>query len=188
MKDIMEDTVRTAIVSSPLGDLLLTTRDGRLAGVDLLEASTGYDPGDAPDARVTVATGGRSTRAAGPAGCRDGLLEARRQLEAYFAGRLRAFALPLDARGTSFQLQVWEALRAIPYGVTISYSELARRIGRPSAARAVGRAVGQNPLAIVVPCHRVVGSGGALTGFAWGIERKRRLLEFEAAVASARQP
>ena len=188
MKDIMDETIRRAIVSSPLGDLLLTTRDGRLAGVDLLEASAGCDPGDAPGTPVAVTAGGRGTRAAGPAGCRDSLLETRRQLETYFAGRLRVFALPLGARGTPFQLQVWEALRAIPYGVIVSYSELARRIGRPSAARAVGRAVGQNPLAIVVPCHRVVGAGGALTGFAWGIERKRWLLELEAAVGDASHP
>jgi methylated-DNA-[protein]-cysteine S-methyltransferase len=174
MEDTVDDTTRTAILSSPLGDLLLTTRHGGLVAVDLMEASLGCDPGDV-----------RGTRAPGPAGRQDTLLEARRQLEAYFVGRLQAFALPLSPRGTPFQLQVWEALRAIPYGATVSYSELARRIGRPSAARAVGRAVGQNPLAIVVPCHRVVGANGTLTGFAWGIERKRRLLELEASVAHA---
>jgi methylated-DNA-[protein]-cysteine S-methyltransferase len=170
VKGTMDDTVRTATVSSPLGDLLLTARDGGLAGVDLTEASPGR--GDwAP-----------CVRAAEPAGRQDTLFEARQQLAEYFAGRLQAFALPLSPRGTPFQLLVWEALRAIPYGATVSYSELARRIGRPSAARAVGRAVGQNPLAIVVPCHRVVGASGALIGFAWGIERKRRLLELEATV------
>ena len=168
----MDHTVRTATLSSPLGDLLLTARDGALAEIALMEATPECGRIGAPAASAGEA-----------AGRPDALAQARRQLEAYFAGRLRSFDVPLSPRGTRFQLQVWEALRAIPYGTTVSYSELARRIGRPSAARAVGGAVGQNPLAIVVPCHRVVGANGALTGFAWGVDRKRRLLELEAAFA-----
>jgi methylated-DNA-[protein]-cysteine S-methyltransferase len=171
-EDTMDDTVRTVTLSSPLGDLLLTVRDGALAQIDLTEATPGRGGIDAP-ASSAVEKSGRI----------DALAEACRQLEAYFAGRLRTFDVPLRPRGTAFQLEVWEALRAIPYGTTVSYSEIARRIGRPSAARAVGRAVGQNPLGVVVPCHRVVGASGALTGFAWGLDRKRRLLKFEATVA-----
>jgi methylated-DNA-[protein]-cysteine S-methyltransferase len=110
--------------------------------------------------------------------------EARRQLEAYFAGELRDFDLPLAPEGSEFQLRVWEQLRAIPYGETISYGELARRVGDPAAARAVGLANGRNPLPVIVPCHRVIGADGSLTGFGGGLERKRRLLELEAGVAS----
>jgi len=104
------------------------------------------------------------------------------QLGEYFTGERRDFELPLrtpSTVGTPFQRRVWEALRAIPYGETISYAELATRLGQPSAVRAVGGAVGRNPWGIVVPCHRVVGSGGTLTGFAGGLARKRWLLEHE---------
>lgn len=105
--------------------------------------------------------------------------EAVRQLRAYFAGRLRTFDLPLAPRGTPFQLAVWQALRGIAYGDTCSYGELAARIGRPTASRAVGAANGRNPLPIIVPCHRVVGSDGALTGFGGGLPIKQALLELE---------
>lgn len=104
------------------------------------------------------------------------------QLREYFTGERRAFELPLrtpSKEGTPFQRRVWEALRAIPYGKTISYGDLATRLGQPSAVRAVGGAVGRNPWGIIVPCHRVVGTGGALTGFAGGLARKRWLLEHE---------
>jgi methylated-DNA-[protein]-cysteine S-methyltransferase len=107
------------------------------------------------------------------------LAAAREQLEAYFAGSLREFDLPLAPAGTPFQLRVWEALRRIPFGETISYSVLARRIGAPDAVRAVGAANGRNPLPIIVPCHRVIGADGSLTGFGGGIERKRWLLDHE---------
>jgi methylated-DNA-[protein]-cysteine S-methyltransferase len=103
------------------------------------------------------------------------------QLDDYFAGRRDAFELPLDLQaGTPFQQSVWNALCSIAPGATTTYGELGRRIGRPEAARAVGAAVGRNPLSIVVPCHRVVGSDGALTGYAGGIERKTALLAHEA--------
>lgn len=105
--------------------------------------------------------------------------EAERQLRAYFAGRLRAFDLPLDARGTEFQKSVWSELARIPYGETRSYGELALRLGNPTASRAVGAANGRNPLSIVIPCHRVIGASGKLTGFAGGLEAKRVLLALE---------
>jgi len=102
-----------------------------------------------------------------------------RQLNAYFAGELREFEIPLLLEGTEFQKRVWKALLAIPYGETISYGELAKKIGEPKAVRAVGAANGQNPIPIIVPCHRVIGSDGSLTGFGGGIENKKRLLELE---------
>lgn len=111
------------------------------------------------------------------------LREAQAQLEAYFAGRLAAFDLPLDPRrGTPFQQTVWQALRDIPRGRTLSYGQLAARVGRPTAMRAVGAAVGRNPLSVFVPCHRVVGSAGALTGYAGGLSRKTALLRLEGAL------
>ena len=107
------------------------------------------------------------------------LAETTRQLRAYFAGDLSAFDLPLDARGTDFQKSVWAELSHIPFGETRSYGELARAIGRPSASRAVGADNGRNPISIVVPCHRVIGTNGALTGFAGGLDAKRTLLALE---------
>lgn len=107
------------------------------------------------------------------------LLKAERQLQEYFAGSRRAFDLPLDMRGTTFQKDVWEALLAIPYGETRSYGQLAKQLGRPSASRAVGAANGRNPISIVVPCHRVIGSSGKLTGFAGGLDVKAQLLDME---------
>ena len=106
--------------------------------------------------------------------------EAIAQLEDYLAGRLRRFDLALVPEGTPFQREVWSALTAIPYGETISYTELARRVGRPAAVRAVGAANGRNPIPIVIPCHRVIGANGSLTGFGGGLSIKRRLLDLEA--------
>ena len=106
-------------------------------------------------------------------------VETKRQLAAYFAGELTAFDLPLAPQGTPFQLSVWRALRRIPYGDTVSYGAIAQAIGRPSASRAVGAANGANPLPIVVPCHRVIGSTGKLTGFGGGLDTKARLLALE---------
>ena len=109
--------------------------------------------------------------------------DAREQLGAYFAGELTEFRLPLAPRGTPFQLAVWEALRAIPYGTTATYGEIAAAVGRPpSASRAVGAANGSNPIAVIVPCHRVIGAGGSLVGFGGGLARKRRLLQLEGAI------
>jgi O-6-methylguanine DNA methyltransferase len=118
----------------------------------------------------------------------DVLDAAARQLTAYFAGDLRAFDLPLAPSGTPFQQRVWRALLEIPFGRTQSYSELAALIGAPGAARAVGLANGRNPLAIIVPCHRVIGAGGGLVGYGGGLERKRWLLDFEAGIAEPRLP
>lgn len=109
------------------------------------------------------------------------LSEAAAQLTAYFAGELETFELSLDNhKGTAFQQQVWQALRTIPFGQTVSYGDIARQINAPTAVRAVGAANGKNPLAIVVPCHRVIGANGSLTGYAGGIDNKRWLLAHEA--------
>lgn len=107
------------------------------------------------------------------------LLKAEGQLSEYFTGKRKSFSLPLDMRGTPFQNSVWEALLAIPFGETRSYGELAKQLGNPRATRAVGAANGRNPISIVVPCHRVIGSSGKLTGFAGGLDVKARLLELE---------
>ena len=116
---------------------------------------------------------------------------AAKQLEQYFAGRRTEFELPLRMHGTTFQKRVWRELQRIPFGGIISYGELARRIGKPTASRAVGAANGKNPLSIVVPCHRVIGSSGSLVGFGGGLPRKERLLKHESRIADdgpARRP
>jgi methylated-DNA-[protein]-cysteine S-methyltransferase len=107
------------------------------------------------------------------------LIEAERQIGEYFAGTRKAFTVPLDFRGTEFQKSVWAALLAIPYGETRSYAEIARAVGRPTAFRAVGAANGRNPISIIAPCHRVIGTNGALTGFAGGLKAKELLLGLE---------
>lgn len=152
---------RYTILPSPIGALVLAGVEGRLACI-------GFPTGKG--AVTPRADWERDDTAFGPA---------RDQLDAYFAGRRTRFDLDLAPRGTPFQLEVWQALTGIPPGTTISYGELARRIGRPNASRAVGAANGANPLPIVVPCHRVIGAGGALTGFAGGLETKRFLLALE---------
>lgn len=108
------------------------------------------------------------------------LAETEKQLREYFDGDRREFTVPLDARGTTFQRSVWDALRGIPFGETRSYAGLARQLGSPDATRAVGAAIGRNPVSIIVPCHRVIGSSGKLTGFAGGLAAKGFLLELEA--------
>jgi len=107
------------------------------------------------------------------------LLETERQLNEYFAGKRTSFSLPLDFRGTDFQKAVWQALLTIPFGETRSYAQIAAQVGNPTAVRAVGAANGRNPISIIAPCHRVIGSSGKLTGFAGGLETKARLLELE---------
>jgi methylated-DNA-[protein]-cysteine S-methyltransferase len=107
------------------------------------------------------------------------LSSAARQLDAYFAGRLRTFDVALDMTGTLFQQAVWEALRALPFGATSTYSEIAQRVAKPAAIRAAGTAIGRNPISIIVPCHRVLGASGGLSGYAGGLERKRYLLALE---------
>jgi O-6-methylguanine DNA methyltransferase len=157
------ETVTTTI-DSPVGPLTLTASDGALTRVHM---------------RLQ-----RHTPHRAPAAWRrdDGAFaQAKDQLDAYFAGTRTAFDLPLAPSGTEFQRRVWAALCEIPYGETISYGELARLVGRPDAARAVGLANGRNPLAVVVPCHRVIGADGSLTGYGGGLDRKRWLLGHEAA-------
>lgn len=104
---------------------------------------------------------------------------AAEELEAYFAGRVRTFSVPLDLQGTEFQKQVWQALREIPYGTSVCYSQIAQKIGRPKAVRAAAQAIGHNPCLILVPCHRVLGKKGALTGFSAGLDLKEQLLQLE---------
>jgi methylated-DNA-[protein]-cysteine S-methyltransferase len=146
---------------SPIGELLAVGDREALSG---LYMQAGRRP-------VTVP--GSWERDAAPFG------ELREQLGEYFAGDRREFDLALAPEGSELQLRVWEALREIPYGETESYGELAVRIGHPGSARAVGAANGRNPISIVVPCHRVIGASGSLTGYAGGVERKRLLLELE---------
>ena len=104
---------------------------------------------------------------------------AKQELNAYFTGELTTFSVPLDWQGTRFQESVWQALLAVPYGKTVTYGDVARAIGRPRSSRPVGGAVGKNPLPIIVPCHRIIGSDGSLTGFTGGLDIKIRLLELE---------
>ena len=113
--------------------------------------------------------------------------EAMRQLRAYFDGELKEFDLPLAPSGTAFQLKVWRTLQSIPYGETWSYGKLARRIQRPDAPRAVGGANGQNPIPVIIPCHRVIGADGSLTGFGGGLPIKRKLLALEGALPGSAQ-
>lgn len=152
-------------VQSPIGRLLLRGDGQTLHGLHMLQ---GRHP-------VAVDPDWRRSKAA--------FAEVESQLEEYFAGQRRTFELDLMLQGTPFQRRVWEALREIAYGETVSYGEIARRVGQPSAARAVGIANGANPIAVVVPCHRVIGANGTLTGYGGGIERKRFLLELERAPA-----
>ena len=155
------EATRYAPLESPIGELLLTIDgEGRLTRLRL-PGHTSTPPADwVRDASA--------------------LAEPRRQLAAYFAGELEDFDLPLAPGGTPFQLQVWRALCAIPYGATASYGEIARAVGQPAAARAVGKANNRNPIAIVIPCHRVIGADGSLTGYGGGLDRKRHLLALEA--------
>ena len=160
-------------IDSPVGPLLLAAGDDGLRAIEF-----------------------QASRHPGPRGddWREGdhplLREARAQLDEYFAGERRGFDLPLAPRGTEFQRATWQALASIPYGSTISYAELATRVGRPKAMRAVGAANGRNPLPIVLPCHRVIGADGSLTGFGGGLPTKQFLLSLEGAqpASSASRP
>ncbi|MFJ4870295.1 methylated-DNA--[protein]-cysteine S-methyltransferase [Streptomyces sp. NPDC088757] len=157
--------VRHTVVDSPYEPLTLVAVDGVLSRVHM--TGQRHRPPEetfgAPDPRP--------------------FREAIRQLDAYFAGELTAFDLPLHLVGTPFQLRVWERLSLIPYGETRTYGELAEELGSPGAPRAVGLANGKNPVSIVVPCHRVIGAGGGLTGYGGGLDRKQRLLAFESGAA-----
>ena len=155
---------------SPVGELLITANESAITGI--------YFP--IRDRVPKDRAGWLEDTGHGSAGAV--LAQARQQLTEYFAGGRTTFDLPLDPTGTEFQRRVWDALRTIPYGTTTSYGAIARDLGDPHATRAVGAANGQNPIPIVVPCHRVVGAKGELTGFGGGIDRKRWLLEHEGAL------
>ncbi|MDE3128677.1 MAG: methylated-DNA--[protein]-cysteine S-methyltransferase [Gemmatimonadota bacterium] len=167
--------MRYLTMPSPLGTLTLGASDDGLAAVYFERHKHG--PSDGERRAWQLDHGG-----ANPAS--RTLATAREQLAAYFAGQRREFDLPLAPGGTPFQQRVWAELRKIPYGGTASYGELARRLGAPTASRAVGTANGRNPLSIVVPCHRVIGANGSLVGYGGGLERKRWLLNFEGGSAT----
>jgi methylated-DNA-[protein]-cysteine S-methyltransferase len=150
-------------LDSPIDTLLLVARGPALVGVYMTPHKGIWGP--RPEWRRDDAP----------------LASVREQLTAYFDGTLTEFDLPLTFEGTSFQQRVWQELTRIPFGTTISYAELARRVGKPGAARAVGSANGRNPISVVVPCHRVIGASGKLTGYGGGLERKRWLLDHERA-------
>jgi methylated-DNA-[protein]-cysteine S-methyltransferase len=150
-----------ASAATPLGAVLLVTSNERLAGL--------YFDGHPR----TPALRGVQRRES------ETIERVRAELDEYFAGTRTSFSTPLLLEGTAFQIAVWHALLEIPPGTTATYGEIARQLGRPQAARAVGAANGQNPISIIVPCHRLVGADGSLTGYGWGIDRKRRLLELE---------
>ncbi len=149
-------------LDTPIGELLLAGEDGALAMIGFPKGSMRRDP----EAEWIYNE--------------KPLANARQQLEEYFAGDRTDFDLPLKIEGTEFQVSVLKALQEIPYGQTVSYGEIAKRIGRPKAVRAVGAANGRNPIPIVVPCHRVIGSSGDLTGFGGGLDTKEALLRLEA--------
>lgn len=160
-------TTRWTTVPSPIGELLLTGDDTGLT-------------------RLYMETRRHGPHEVAPEWIRDDALfrAAAEQLDEYFAGERTEFDLALNPSGTPFQLKVWDALRTIPYGEVRSYGEIAEQIGKPGAARAVGLANGRNPISIIVPCHRVIGASGALTGYGGGIERKQALLELESRTAA----
>lgn len=166
------------ILPSPVGPLELMATDGALTGLGFGGTADGTEP-SAHSALPTPSAPSAPSAPSTPLLC-----EAARQIDEYFAGLRRRFTLPLAAAGTPFQQEVWRALGEIPYGQTRSYAQVAAQVGRPRACRAVGMANHRNPIAIVTPCHRVVGSDGALTGYAGGMETKRRLLALERAVAT----
>ena len=159
MTSTSQRTTAWDVYESPFGPLTLLAGLDGLTGLAFPGRATGLAEEDRDPAALAAATG---------------------QLEAYFAGERRAFDLSLDLAGTPFQQRVWAELRRIPYGETVSYSQLAERIGRTDIVRAVGAAVGRTPVPIIVPCHRVVGADGSLTGYGGGLPRKRALLDLEA--------
>jgi methylated-DNA-[protein]-cysteine S-methyltransferase len=156
--------IHFAVLPSPVGELFASADTaGKVTGLHFLDGRT-------------------PSRGAGWVHDEDALAPLCRQLEEYFAGERREFELELSPAGSPFQLEVWSALRAIPYGETASYGEIAAAVGQPGAARAVGGANNRNPIAIVIPCHRVIGASGSLTGYGGGLPRKQQLLALEAGV------
>jgi methylated-DNA-[protein]-cysteine S-methyltransferase len=164
----MTATIKTIVIDSPIGPLRLASEEGVLTGLHMHEARHGpvgvedWDEDSEPFQEVVA------------------------QLDAYFAGDLTGFDLPMRLDGTAFQRRVWSGLRDIPYAETWSYGRLAGHVGSPKASRAVGLANGRNPISIIVPCHRVIGANGTLTGYGGGLDRKAWLLEHEAKHAANR--
>ena len=160
------------VIDSVVGSLTLVAQENAIVGLymDLQRHRPDDDKLGEPDPRGRVA---------------EPFKTAADQLDAYFAGELTTFDLPLAPRGSEFQQRVWAALQEIPYGQTESYGELAQRIGSPGGARAVGLANGKNPIGIIIPCHRVVGADGSLTGYGGGLDRKKQLLDLELSVSGA---
>ena len=168
--DPTPETFCTSVYHSPIGPYMLVSSERGVVGVK----SNGL-------ASSLIARWEKSGIRVKPgSGCND---NAARELDAYFSGKLLRFTVPLDLRGTDFQRAVWEQLCAIPYGETRTYGQVAAALGRPSASRAVGRANNTNPVAVLVPCHRVIGAGGNLVGYAGGLHRKQALLDLEARIA-----
>ena len=161
-------TATHTTIDTPLGELTLVAADGALSGVYFPGHWTRPDP---------VTFGTRSAQ-----GSEDSFEHFERQLAEYLAGERRSFDVPTSASGDTFQQRVWELIDQIPYGQTSTYGQLARELGSPTLARRVGNAVAHNPLSVVVPCHRVIGKDGKLTGYAGGLQRKRFLLELEGAL------
>jgi methylated-DNA-[protein]-cysteine S-methyltransferase len=163
MKRRIEMVTYYSYMDSPLGTLMLVSDGRSLTGLYMMGHEGAHGPGSSWLHQDEAAP----------------FAEARQQLAEYFAGLRKQFDLPLDMEGTDFQREVWWALREIPFGETISYGELARRVGRPQGAQAVGAANGRNPISIIVPCHRVIGADGSLVGYGGGLPRKELLLRLE---------
>lgn len=160
-------TTHYAVTDSPIGELLVLGDEAKVRGL-LMNGDGAFD-----DRKLDLTQD------------QEAFADTIKQLEQYFAGDRDTFELPLEPSGTEFQRAVWNALEQIPYGETRSYGEIAAQVGRPKAARAVGMANNRNPIAVIVPCHRVIGSGGALVGYAGGLERKIWLLDHEREARSA---
>jgi len=167
----MKASLSTCRMASPLGEILLVADPAGTALCGLYLEGQKYFPPDAAQWRAAPRL--------------PLFRRAVEELREYFAGARTRFDVPLAPAGTPFQRRVWSAIADVPFGETITYAELARRCGRASAVRAAGAATGRNPITVMVPCHRIVGSGGALTGYAGGLDRKRALLELESRKAGA---
>lgn len=165
----MTDTLQARTTDSPVGTITLVGRDGRLRHLRMDDQT--YEPSHAGWKRDDHA-----------------FQDVVEQLSAYFAGELMEFEVELDMVGTTFQQRVWQALMTIPYGETRSYGQIAMQVGSPGASRAVGLANGHNPVGIIVPCHRVIGANGSLTGYGGGLHRKKALLELEKSRSTTNEP
>ena len=170
----MANIAKSICYNSPIGSILVAEEDGHIIEISFMEADT------RPEFR-------RTAQPHEPAGSAPVAAACIEELKAYFAGKLQVFTVPIKPMGTDFRMRVWEALMTIPYGETISYKELAARIGQPKASRAVGGANNHNPISIIVPCHRVIGANGALIGYGGGLGNKEFLLNHERMVLAKTQ-